>query len=142
MVLSGCFADAATGSGFDSLQIGDEVFDFGAIEDLVDGLIENGVKPGSELVDCALPFGGQYHRFRSSIFGISAALHQLGFLGPVEHAGDVALAQLKLSTKLDGTKSPLWSQFEPDQQIEGGRVESGAGDRFAIDSRRQRNLGC
>jgi hypothetical protein len=140
-ISSGPIADATIGGGFDPLQVCDESFDLCGIKDLVDGLVENGVKAGSEIAHRLSSFVSQGYRFRSSIFGIGLSYHEQGFLCPVEYPRDVTCAELELPTELDSAKSPLWSKVEPDQQVKCGRVESGVGDGLAVDGRSQRNLG-
>lgn len=106
----------------------------------MDDIGQHGMQTGCEV-------GNRGEARRSDVNALGATVVNVGFagdqatrFGTVEHARDVARAELQPTAQFDGAESVTWCKRETDEEIECGGVVRPAGDSFSFDRSAERDL--
>ena len=79
--------------------------------------LKDRMKSGGEVADNGPTAPRHGDEIRTTVPWVGAPLDQPRGFGPVEHAGDVARAELELTAELGGPHLPIGCEVEPDEQV-------------------------
>ena len=98
------------------------------------------MKPGCEVGHDGPAAMGHGHEVCAPVPRIGATFNEPRCLSSVDYARDVAGAELELATQFNGAELPIRSEVDPDEQVQRGRVVSGAGNCLTFDRTTQRDM--